>query len=407
MACTLICRICGKHFSENEKIMSCPQCHAPLWVQYDMATLRSALSPHMPLPCASFLRQWKSILPLENEALIDCVSLGEPESPLLASRRIGQELGIDSLYFKLEMGPTLSLKDRGTAFCILKALEHGYKGVCIASSGNNAASVSAYAARAGIPSYVIIQENVSPSKVMKSIAYGAKVVRVKGGMPEASQVCAQLSERFQWVNCGGPNPYRIAAKRIAGYEIVRQLGAAPDAVVMPCGGGAGLVAMHEAFKEMYKMEIIKKIPRLYGVQLAACNPTEVAFRAGKDEVVPIEKRPSLSDAIMNNNPFWGKYDLIAARETGGGIFSVSDEEFLLTIRHLGKQEGLFTEPAGSVAVSALAKIRAQDKAFAECKTVVCTVTGHGLNAPKVAVNADEIPGVIPATVEEAITFLQL
>ena len=407
MSCVLECRVCGKTFDEYEKQMSCPDCGEPLWVRYDYDALRRAITPEMPGMQDSFLRQWKELLPLEHEELIDQISLGETESPLLPSRRVGEELGVKHLYFKLEMGPTLSLKDRGTAFCLLKALEHGYKGVCIASSGNNAASVSAYAARAGLPAIVFIQEQVSPSKVMKSIAYGAKVVRVRGGMPEASEVCAELSRRFHWVNCGGPNPFRIAAKRLVGYEIVRRLGRAPDAVVLPCGGGAGLVSVYEAFREMLHMGITSSMPRLYGVQIAACNPTETAWLAGKDTVTPVEKRPSLSDAIMNNNPFWGKYDLKVARETGGGIYSVTDEEFVHMIRHLGRREGLFTEPAGCVAVTALAKIRERDPAFRECETVVCTLTGHGLNAPKVAVSESELPEAIPATAEDAVRFLHL
>lgn len=406
MPCTLECRVCGKTFSEDERLMACPDCGEPLWVKYDMEALGRALKPAMPVPEDSCLRQWRQCLPLEDESLIERVSLGEGESPLLRSHSIGKSRGMPDLRFKVEMGPTLSLKDRGTAFCTLKAVEHGYAGLSIASSGNNAASVAAYAARAGLPAVVFIQEQVSPSKVLKSIAYGATVVRVKGGMPEASRVCAELSERFRWVNCGGPNPFRVAAKRLAGYEIVRQLGHAPDAVVMPCGGGAGLVSMHEAFKELLALGIIDKMPRLYGVQLSACNPTEVAWREGRDTVTPVEKKPSLSDAIMNNNPFWGKYDLMAARESGGGIYSVSDEEFVRMIRELGREEGLFTEPAGSVAVAALEKIRRADPAFAQCESVVCTLTGHGLNAPRVAVSDDELPEAVPATADAAVAELE-
>lgn len=407
MSCELECRICGDTFSENEKIMACPKCEAPLWIKYDPEKMRAAIYPSMPAPSDTFLRQWKDLLPLENEGLIDKISLGENESPLLKSQRMGKELGIDDLNFKLEMGPTLSLKDRGTAFCMLKAVEQGYNGVSIASSGNNAASVAAYAARAGLPAFVFIQEQVSPSKVMKSIAYGARVVRVKGGMPEASKVCAEMSRSCGWVNCGGPNPYRIAAKRLAGYEIVRQLGKEPDAVVMPCGGGAGLVSMYEAFREMSEMGLIKKMPRLYGIQLAACNPTETAFIEGRDKVTPVEKKKSLSDAIMNNNPFWGNYDLESARKSGGGIYSVTDDEFIEMIRRLGRKEGIFAEPAGCVAVAALVKLLKRDPEFKNCGCVVCTITGHGLNAPKVSIKESEIPEPISADANAAARFLGL
>lgn len=407
MACQLECRKCGAKFPEADRHVKCPVCGGRLRVKPDLEDIKKTFSQGLPSPEASFLDQWKAILPIGDESLVEEVALGEGETPLLASRRIGKELGIKNLYFKLEMGPTLSLKDRGTALCILKALEHGYGGVSIASSGNNAGSVAAYAARAGLPAIVFIQEQVSPSKVLKSIAYGAKVARVEGGMPEASKVCDEMSAANNWLNCGGSNPYRIAAKRTAGYEIVRQLGKAPDAVIMPCGGGAGIVSMYEAFEEMLELGLVDKIPRLYGIQLAACNPVEQAFIEGRNEVTPVEKKKSLSDAIMNNNPAWGNEALAIARKTGGGIYSVTDEEFVEMIRKMGKEEGLFTEPAGCISVAVLKKLKEKDPAFNECETVVCTLTGHGLNSPRVAVEEEELPPVIPATPEAAREFLNL
>lgn len=406
MSCNLYCRSCGYEVDEKNGQMSCPKCRKPLWVSYDRDKMKAALSPAMPGPSNSLLRQWKDVLPIEDESLIDAVSLGEPESPFLSSRGLGASMGLKNLHFKLEMGPTLSLKDRGTSLCVLKALELKSECVCVASSGNNAASVSAYAARAGIPAVVFIQKNVSPSKVLKSIAYGAKVIRVDGDMGAASALCAEMVTRRGWMNCGGPNPYRIAAKRTAGFEIVRQLGKAPDALIVPCGGGAGLVSMHEAFKELKDLGIIPCIPRLYGVQLAACNPTEQAFVNGRDSVTPVQTSPSLSDAIMNNNPFWGAYDLLAARETNGAIVSVSDARFVAMIRTLGCREGLFTEPAGCVAVAALQSLLESGRISRE-ESVVCTLTGHGLNAPQVAVNQDEIPEAIPPAVEAVENLLHL
>ncbi len=406
MSHRLHCRPCKYETDETSGEMICPVCGAPLWVRYDEAKLHEVLAATMPGPSDSLLRQWKNVLPINNESLIDAITLGEQETPLLPSLRIGPALGIKDVYFKLEMGHTLSLKDRGTSLCLLKAVEMNYECVCIASSGNNAASVAAYAARAGIPAIVFIQKTVSSSKILKSVAHGAKVIRVDGDMAVASKLCAQMVARRRWMNCGGPNPFRVAAKRTAGFEIVRRLGRAPDAVVVPCGGGTALVSMYEAFKELKQAGAIATIPRLYGVQLAACNPTEQAFLEGRDTVTPIQTSPSLSDAIMNNNPFWGNYDLKAARETGGSITSVTDAQFVEMIRTLGKQEGLFAEPAGSVAVAALFQLLASGS-LKSGETVVCTITGHGLNAPQVAVKQDELPEAIPPTVEAVENLLQM
>ena len=402
----LVCRECGKRIPEAECALSCPDCGAPMRVMFSEASLRQALSAELPAPEGrSFLRQWRSILPISDESLIDRVSLGEAETPLLPSHRYGEKLGIPDLYFKVEQGPTLSLKDRGTALCVLKALEFGCKTVCLSSSGNNAASVSAYGSRAGLNPVVFVQKHVSAAKIFKSLVYGGRVVRIDGDMAAASRICGDMVKRRKWFQCGGPNPYRIAAKRTFAYGIVQQLGRAPDTVLIPCGGGAGMVAAHDAFREMFAAGVIDRMPRLVGVQLQACDPTARAFHEGRDAVTPVDKKPSLSDAIMNNNPYWGRYCLQAVRETGGTMISVSDADFIRTIRELGREEGLFTEPAGSVSVAAL-RYLVKVPGFENPGLTVCNLTGHGLNVPQVATDESETPGVIPPTVEAVETFLQ-
>lgn len=402
----LVCRECGKRIPEAECALSCPDCGAPMRVMFSEASLRQALSAGLSAPEGrSFLRQWRSILPISDASLIDRVSLGEAETPLLPSHRYGEKLGIPDLYFKVEQGPTLSLKDRGTALCVLKALEFGCKTVCLSSSGNNAASVSAYGSRAGLNPVVFVQKHVSAAKIFKSLVYGGRVVRIDGDMAAASRICGEMVKRRKWFQCGGPNPYRIAAKRTFAYGIVQQLGRAPDTVLIPCGGGAGMVAAHDAFREMFAAGIIDRMPRLVGVQLQACDPTARAFHEGRDAVTPVDKKPSLSDAIMNNNPYWGRYCLQAVRETGGTMISVSDADFIRTIRELGREEGLFTEPAGSVSVAAL-RYLVKVPGFENPGLTVCNLTGHGLNVPQVATDESETPGVIPPTVEAVEAFLQ-
>ena len=373
----LVCRECGKRIPEAECALSCPDCGAPMRVMFSEASLHQALSAGLPAPEGrSFLRQWRSILPISDESLIDRVSLGEAETPLLPSHRYGEKLGIPDLYFKVEQGPTLSLKDRGTALCVLKALEFGCKTVCLSSSGNNAASVSAYGSRAGLNPVVFVQKHVSAAKIFKSLVYGGRVVRIDGDMAAASRICGEMVKRRKWFQCGGPNPYRIAAKRTFAYGIVQQLGRAPDTVLIPCGGGAGMVAAHDAFREMFAAGVIDRMPRLVGVQLQACDPTARAFHEGRDAVTPVDKKPSLSDA-----------------------------DFIRTIRELGREEGLFTEPAGSVSVAAL-RYLVKVPGFENPGLTVCNLTGHGLNVPQVATDESETPGVIPPTVEAVEAFLQ-
>ena len=402
----LVCRDCGTKLAESEFSLTCPICGAPMRVDFPAEAIRDALKGGMPAyDDRSYLYQWRSILPISDESLIARVTLGETETPLLRSNRYGQSRGIADLYFKVEQGPTLSLKDRGTSLCVLKAIEQGCHTVCLSSSGNNAASISAYGSRAGLRPVVFVQKQVSAAKISKSLVYGGTVIRIDGDMAAASRICKEMVQEKGWYQCGGPNPYRVAGKRTFAYGIVQQLGRAPDTILIPCGGGAGMVAAFDGFSEMLAAGIIDHMPRIVGVQLTACNPIATAFREGKDTVVPIEKKPSLSDAIMNNNPHWGKYCLQAARSTGGTMLEVSDEDFVRTIRELGRTEGIFVEPAGAVTVAALDKL-IRTPGFEQPGVTVCNLTGHGLNAPQVATREDEYPDVVAPSVEAVEARLQ-
>ena len=401
----LRCRECGHTLTEAQFALACPLCAAPMRVMPDPAALAALAREGLPAPDGrSFLHQWRRILPIADPALIDRVSLGEGEAPLLRSLRYGPSRGIADVFFKLEMGPTLSLKDRGTALCMLKALEFGRDTVCVSSSGNNAASIAAYGSRAGLTSVVLVQKTAAQAKVFKSLVYGGRVIRVNGDMADASRVCSEMVKLRGWFQCGGPNPYRLAAKRTVAYGVVQQLGRAPDVMLLPCGGGAGLVAAHDGFAELFEAGIIDRMPRLVGVQLTACDPTAQAFARGDDTVTPVTKQPSLSDAIMNNNPYWGRYCLKAVRETGGTMISLTDAEFLAAIRDLGREEGLFVEPAGAVSAAALAKL-VTVKGFENPGLTVCTLTGHGLNTPQVATRQDEMPDLVEPTPAAVEAFL--
>lgn len=312
--------------------------------------------------------------------------------------------GADELYFKIELGPTLSLKDRGTSMCILRALELERETVCLASSGNNSASISAYGARAGLRTVVFVQGNASPAKLAKAMICGGKVILVDGDLAVANGLCSKMVNTKNWFQCGGSNPYRIVAKRTVAYGICQQLGRAPDTVLIPTGGGAGMVAVHDGFSELFAAGIIDHMPRIVGVQLEACNPIAQAFHKGLDEVSPVEKLPSISDAIMNNNPFWGKPCVRAARATGGTLVSVSDAEFVQTIQDMAQYEGLFLEPAGAVTVAAVRKLKNM-QGFENLDTTVCTLTGHGLNMPR-AIGTMTMPSPIPPTVEAVEALLQ-
>ncbi|MBI2833787.1 MAG: threonine synthase [Acidobacteria bacterium] len=403
----LFCQTCGSETPESHFQLTCVACGGRLEVRYDLDRIKHAW-PGLPRGDSgrSVLHQWLDLLPIERPDLIERVSLGEQTSPLIRSSRLGKGTGLDDLRFKLEyLGPTLSLKDRGTSMCALKALELGFHTLCIPSSGNNAASVAAYAAKAGLSAVVFIQRDVSPAKVLKILAHGAKIVRVDGDMSAAGDVCRGLLKSRRWLQCGGANPYRFTAKRTVAYEIVHQLdGRVPDAVVFPVGGATGIASAHAGFQEMVQLGVIPSAPRLLGVQLAACDPITRAFDAGTDELPMLPHGRSVSDALLNAVPFYGVQALRAARATGGAFVTVSDEECVTVVRRLAREEGLFVEPAGGVSVAGLLKLAAQGR-LEGVHSAVCMLTGHGLNVPTAAFGVENLPDPVAPNVAAAEAYL--
>ncbi len=397
----LICDNCQSEYPENKLLHKCPGCEAPLRMGYDLPRVKEYLSRDWPPAngrCS--LEQYQKLLPITKPELIDRVTLGESQTPLLPSRVIGSEIGMTDLRFKMEIGPSLSLKDRGSALCALKALEFGLDAMRVSSSGNNASSVAAYAARAGLKSFVFVQKDTATQKLTKMKAFDSHVLRIDGDMRIASQLGNEIAPLYPWLESGGSSPYRITAKRLVAYELVDQMsGDIPDAVIFPCGGSAGIVAADIAFKELHQMGIIPKSPKLIGAQFTACDPITTAFNKGTDQVTPIQKKPSISDALMNNNPYWGKAAIRAARDSGGFFISVSDREVVDCLKQLGAKEGIFVEPAGAVAVTAAIKIGRQ-KIDTGLNKVVCTITGHGLNTSFGAIEERDTPHLIPAQLSD-------
>ena len=392
----LMCRSCGHQWPEKEVMLTCPDCSIPVEVNYDLEGIGRFLKSGWPQPQgATLLKQWEKLLPLSHPELIAKLSLGETQTPLIRSNSVGDKMGLDDLRFKVEIGPTLSLKDRGSSLCSLKALELGFEAMCVASSGNNASSVAAYAARASLRAVVFVQRDATHAKFAKMSAYGAKVIRVDGDMSVASNLCMRMRDHRRWMESGGPNPYRMTTKRLVAYEIVSQMeGEVPDAVVFPCGGCAGIVAAHMGFSELVAMGLIAKMPKLIGVQLSACDPVTQAFELNRVEVTPVVKRHSFSDALMNNSPYWGKRAIDAARDSGGFFISVEDGDVAGMLVELGTEEGFFLEPAGAVAVAGLKKAL-NEKRLQGMSRVVCTVTGHGLNTTKDKTHEQAVPELIP------------
>jgi threonine synthase len=277
------------------------------------------------------------------------VSLGEGSTPLVRADRLSEQLGLE-LHLKLEgANPTGSFKDRGMAVAVGRAVERGARAVVCASTGNTAASAAAYAARAGIEAIVLTPVGATAGpKRAQARAAGARLVEVRGSFDDALRLCRELAEQDGYVLVNSINPDRIEGQKSVSHEVLHQLGAAPDVVALPFGGGGNTVAVARGFEEA-------------GVTLRLV--------AGEAR----ERPTTWASAIRIADP--AHAEAVAALVASGGVevAPVSEEEIREAWAQLAAEEGVFCEPASAAGVAALKHVRMPEGALA-----VCIVTGHGL-----------------------------
>jgi threonine synthase len=300
------------------------------------------------------------------------LSLGEGSTPLIRARLLGERLGVE-LYFKFEgINPTGSFKDRGMVVAVAKALEAGAEGIICASTGNTAASAAAYAARAGITAVVLCPAGaIAEAKQAQSRAVGARVLEVRGSFEDAFRSALELSERGIFALVNSLNPDRIEGQKTAVFELVEQLGRAPDLLALPYGGGGNLCAYAKGFAE------------------EGVTPRFVAAQAS-------ERATTLASAIRIAEPaHLAEVEEIVARGRTE-VISVEDSEISTAWLELASREGIFCEPASAAGLAALAHVELEPGS-----TVVCVLTGHGLKDTG-AVGALMAPPALVEPTAEAI-----
>ena len=193
------------------------------------------------------IEEYKEFLPVTEST--PALTLNEGNTPLIHLVNLSKELGIE-LYGKIEgANPTGSFKDRGMVFAVAKAIEDGAKCVICASTGNTSAAASAYAARAGIQSIVVIPKGkVALGKLAQACMYGAKIIEIDGNFDDALAIVRQVSETTPVKLVNSVNPYRIEGQKTAAFEIVDSLGQAPDYLCIPVGNAGNITAYLKGFK---------------------------------------------------------------------------------------------------------------------------------------------------------------
>ena len=328
--------------------------------------------------------KYRELLPIEKEESV--VSLAEGGTGLHLCKRLGPKLGLKNLYVKNEgENPTGSFKDRGMTVAISKAKELGKKKVLCASTGNTAASLAAYSARADMECIVLVPKGkVAGGKMLQVIIHGAKVVEVEGDFDKALEDAVKMSDRNKELYLmNSVNPFRLEGQKTLAFEILDQLDhTVPETVILPVGNGGNISAAWKGFTEFQQLKIVKSRPRMIGIQAEKAAPIANAVKNGQDSITPTKEPQTIATAIRIGSPVnWPKV-LRAIRESEGTAETVTDREILEAQKELAILEGIFVEPASAASIAGLKKLAEQGKVVSS-ETIVCVTTGHGLKDPSV------------------------
>jgi len=335
------------------------------------------------------IRRYRRWLPEIPDSAI--ASLGEGETPLIEAPTLSERAGA-RLFLKFEgMNPTASFKDRGMTVALSRAVAAGSRASVCASTGNTAASASAYSARAGIKCFVVVPAGkIALGKAVQVLAHGADIVQIEGNFDEALRLSRQLAEELGDVALvNSVNPDRIEGQKTAAFEVCEVLSAPPDALVLPVGNAGNITAYWKGFSEWREAGYSENAPRMLGFQAEGASP----LVAGHD----FENPETVASAIRIGSPASKEGALAASRESGGLIESVTDDEILDAQALLASEEGVFCEPASAAGIAGLLKLVREGRGPEG--TVVSVLTGHGLKDPDAVLSRVELPEPVEATLE--------
>lgn len=375
---------------------------SPWEVVMDLETIKKKIHLDYFKEASPCLAKYLPLLPIKDHTQF--VSLRETATPLVKSKNLGKQLGID-LYFKMESkNPTGSFKDRGSAVDVSVAKELKANGIVLASTGNMAASCSCYAAAAKIPCFVFVPEGVPMAKLAQVIAFGGRIVQVKGSYNDAARLAVAISEQMGFF-LAGDYAFRVEGQKTAAFELMDQLFLKePDMVVVPIGCGTNIAAYAKGFNEYRELGLIKKIPQLIGVQAEGASAVVNSYRDRRSTVESVESVNTIASAIAIGMPIDGVKALDAIYSTNSQAVAVSDKEILQTQYLLSTEEGLFVESSSAATLAALIKIGPQSEL--KGKKIVCILTGDGLKDPSVILNMAIKPPTIYPEEKEFISLYE-
>lgn len=376
----LKCRECGIEYEPQFKYI-CEECFGPLDVQYNFPSNinREVFSSRKE---KSYWRYFE-MLPVANKNNI--VNLQAGLTPLQKADRLAKEMGgLKNLFIKNDsVNPTFSFKDRPAGIAVSRAKEIKLRAVGCASTGNLASATAAHAAVAELPCYIFAPSDIEHVKIAQALSYGGEFVAVDGTYDDANRVASIIgdSKGIGIVNIN-MRPYYVEGSKTLAYEVAEQLDwQIPDNLIIPVGSGAMLNAICKGFEELLMLGLVdhKTDFKITAAQPHGCAPIVDAFKKKTDQVIPVEKPDTIAKSLAIGDPGDGLYVLKRLNQYNGMAEEVTNEEIIDGILLLAKTEGIFTEPAGGVAVAVLKKLVEEGKIDKD-ERIVCYITGNGLKA---------------------------
>ena len=323
--------------------------------------------------------RYREFLPVTVEENI--VSLQEGGTPLHYCFNLSNRLKSE-IHVKNEgMNPTGSFKDRGMTVGVSKAKELGFNRLICASTGNTSSSLAAYAAKAQLTAYVVVpSQAIALGKMAQALIYGAVVIAIEGNFDEALKIVRDVSSNKGLYLLNSINPFRLEGQKTIAFEIIDELGHAPDKIIVPIGNAGNISAIWKGLKEYKELGIIDKLPHMIGVQAAGANPIATMLNEGFEELHPIDDPDTVASAIKIGNPVNWVKAVTAIRESEGFVLDVTDNEILNAQSKIANLEGIFIEPASAASIAGLLKIGTELE-----EEIVCITTGSGLKDPDVVI----------------------
>jgi threonine synthase len=351
----------------------------------------------VPRPWRGVIAEYRDRLPVTGATPV--VTLQEGGTPLLPAPVLSARTGC-AVYLKVEgANPTGSFKDRGMTVAISMAAGRGARSVICASTGNTSASAAAYAARGGMSCAVLVPKGkIALGKLAQALVHGARLLQVEGNFDDCLELASKLAAEYPVALVNSVNPDRLQGQKTAAFEIVDQLGDAPDVHCLPVGNAGNITAYWMGYREYAKAGLATRTPRMFGFQASGAAPIVGG--------APVARPQTIATAIRIGNPASWTAAEAARDESGGLISSVTDRQILAAYRLLAGQEAVFGELASAASVAGLLQASA-DGTLPPGSSVVCTITGNGLKDPDWAVSAAPAPVIVPADVVATAAALEL